>query len=122
MLNCETCYPRGDFSKIGFVARGRTWLLVVHRKRTKDFATTRKNRCRPTRAEPVCYSEFPIILPKRIDGNVRHNNRFATIHRGAARTVLWSNRATIDCFHVFLWQTRRRAVPDVIAIVAEEQY
>src|SRR6185503_11470651 len=122
MLNCETCYPRADFSKIGLVARWRAWLLIIHRKRTKDFAAAGKNRRRPTGAKPVCQSQFPIIVPKRINSNICHNNGFAAIHRSAARAVLWSNRAAVDCCDIFLWQTRRSTVADVIAVIAEKQY
>src|ERR1700752_21425 len=50
MLDCQTCNPRGNFSKIGFVARWRARLLIIHRKRTKHLAASRKNRRRPARA------------------------------------------------------------------------
>src|ERR1043165_294227 len=54
MLNRQTCYPRSDFSKIGFVPCWRAWLLVIHRKRTKNFTATRKNGCGPTCAKTIC--------------------------------------------------------------------
>src|SRR6185369_11930755 len=122
MLNCETGYPCGNFGKIGLVACWRAWLLIIHRKRSENFATTRKNRRRPARAKPALQSQFTIVFPQWIDGNIRHNYRFATIHCSATRTLLGADGTAIDRCYVFFRKTRSRAMAHVIPIVTEQQH
>ena len=78
-LDCDAREMSNVFNRF-LLTRGRgAWLAIVHGKRSDHFAFGREDRCGPTRAKRMPQSEIAKSGPKRIDGDVGHNDLFGAV-------------------------------------------
>src|SRR5580692_999004 len=74
----------GHFQDAGLRWAGTARFAVIHGKGTQGFARMGKYGSGPAGAESVWRNHFPVCVPKLILKNVGDDDRFSTVHRGAA--------------------------------------
>src|SRR5262245_37463703 len=122
VLDRDTGNVRRNLGESRFRSSRRLRLAVIHRKRPQHFSLARKDRRRPAGAQARQFREFAIVFPERIGEHVRHDDLLATIHRSTAGTILWPNRSAVDSLYINLRQVWRRAVENVLSVLAELQH
>src|ERR1700682_4704643 len=81
----------------------------------------RKEWSGPAGAEPIGLGHFPVRFPEWILENVGHDNRFSTVHGGAAGSRLRSDAKAVDGLGVGLGKAGGGAVPHVLPVLIKEQ-
>src|SRR5712691_1420620 len=122
LLFCPLALDR-DTRKIGdlvddilLLSRGTSRFAGVYRERSQYPAIQGEHRRRPTRAEPVWQSQIPIVGPQWILGDIGDDDWCFAVRGRSARSRGRTDGGAVDRFRIALWQARRGAVPEAIAI------
>jgi hypothetical protein len=108
-----------DDSKIGMGRLLR--FVVIHGERAQDCAVVGYDRRGPASLETVAKGKIAVISPKRILGNVRHDDLASRESRSPAGTDGRSDRHAIDRLGIYLREAGRRTMAQVESVTIEKQ-